>query len=431
MAAATSWEARRERAITASRSGPRAGASSSPASSIARPPSCSRSTIASSAISPPTCRGARPPGTSSRAPCPSGCSACSSPHSRRYWTPPPGRSSAAPVRAKRWSLSVPLDGFTLAEHGAIAREAEALGYTDAWSFEVDGLDCFTPLAPVALTTGMRVGTAIANVFTRGPATLAVSAAGLAELAPGRFCLGIGAGSQPIVETWNGGRFERPATRVREMTEVLRRALAGERVVFRGETLAVDGFRLTRPPAEPVPIHIAALRPGMLSVAGELGDGAIINWLAAADVPRSVRVVREAAERAGRDPDGIEITARLIINVDPPSADSDVAMRRHVAAYLNVPVYRAFHEWLGRSPALQPMWDAWASGDRRAAVAAIPDAVMGDLIIRGSMPEIRAHVRRYLDAGVDTAFLSISTLESDPDRRRAVIVAAVRALAPSA
>lgn len=335
------------------------------------------------------------------------------------------------MRAKRWALSVPLDGFTLAEHGPLAREAEQLGYTDAWSFEVDGIDCFTPLAAVALATRMRVGTAIANVYTRGPATLAVSAAGLAELAPGRFCLGIGAGSQPIVETWNGGRFERPATRVREMAQILRLALAGERVVFRGETLAVDGFRLTRPPAEPVPIHIAALRPGMLRVAGEVGDGAIINWLAADDVPRSVQVVREAAQKAGRDPDSVEITARLLINVDPPSPAADLAVRRLVAGYLNVPVYRAFHEWLGRSGALGPMWEAWTSGDRKAAVAAVPDEVVGDLIIRGSMPEIRAHVRRYLEAGVDTAFLSVSTLEADPARRRAVLADAVRALAPSA
>jgi probable F420-dependent oxidoreductase len=335
------------------------------------------------------------------------------------------------MRSKRWSLSVPLDGFTLAEHGAIAREAEALGYTDAWSFEVDGLDCFTPLAPVALATRMRVGTAIANVYTRGPATLAVSAAGMAEIAPGRFCLGIGAGSQPIVETWNGGRFERPAARVREMVLVLRQALAGERVVFRGETLAVDGFRLTRPPAEPVPIHVAALRPGMLRVAGEVGDGAIINWLSAADVPRSVAVVREAAQRAGRDPDRIEITARLLINVDAPTPASDLAVRRQVAAYLNVPVYRAFQEWLGRERSLQPMWEAWTSGDRKAAVAAVPDEVVADLIIRGSMSEIRAHIRRYLDAGVDTAFLSLSTLETDPTRRRAILGEALRALAPSA
>ena len=169
---------------------------------------------------------------------------------------------------------------------------------------MDGIDCFTPLAAVALATQMRVGTAIANVCTRGPGTLAVRAAGLAELAPARFCLGIGAGSQPIVETWNGGRFARPATRVREMGQILRRALAGERVVFRGETLSVDGFRLTRPPASPCPF--TSPRSGQASSASreKVGDGAIIDWLSADDVPRSVQVVREAARKAGRDPDSV-------------------------------------------------------------------------------------------------------------------------------
>ena len=113
---------------------------------------------------------------------------------------------------KRWSLSVPMDGFALPELTEVAREAEQWGYTDAWSFEVDGIDAFTPLAVIGLATNMRLGTAIANVYTRGPATLASTAAGLADLAPGRFVLGIGAGSQPIVESWNGGTFSRPATR---------------------------------------------------------------------------------------------------------------------------------------------------------------------------------------------------------------------------
>lgn len=331
---------------------------------------------------------------------------------------------------KRWSLSVPLDGFTLAEHAELAREAERLGYTDAWSLEVDGVDCFAPLAVVGMATRMRVGTAIANVFTRGPATLAVCAAGLAEIAPGRLCLGIGAGSQPVVEAWNGGTFARPATRVREMAQFLRRALTGERVVLRGETLSVDGFRLTRPPARPVPIHVAALRPGMLRVAGEVGDGAILNWLSADDVPKSVGVVREAARKAGRDPAAIEITARLLINVDPPSPASDLAVRRHVTAYLNVPVYKAFHEWLGRGEALGPMWEAWRGGDRKGAVAAVPERVMNDLIVRGAMDEIRAHVVRYLDAGIDTAFLALSTGEQDPTKRREILLDAIRALAPA-
>ncbi len=330
---------------------------------------------------------------------------------------------------KRWSMSVPMDGFLLAEHAELAREAEGLGYTDAWSFEVDHVDCFSPLAVIGAATGLRVGTAIANVFTRGPATLASCAAGIAEVAPGRFCLGIGAGSQPIVEAWNGGRFERPLTRVREMVQVLRAALAGERVTFRGRTLSVDGFRLSRPVTGPVPIHVAALRPGMLQLAGEVGDGAIINWLSAEDVPRSVALVREAAKAAGRDPDAVEITARLMVNVDPPAPESDLGIRRHITAYLNVPVYRAFHEWLGRGQALGPMWEAWERGDRRAAVAAVPGDVARDLILQGSMEEIRAHVRRYLAAGVDTAFLQLGSFEPDPERRRRAILDAMRALAP--
>ena len=146
---------------------------------------------------------------------------------------------------KRWSLSVPMEGFALPELADVAREAEGLGYTDSWSFEVDGVDGFTPLAVIGLSTSMRIGTAIANVYTRGPATLASTAAGLADVAPGRFVLGIGAGSQPIVESWNGGKFTRPATRVREMAQFLRSALAGERVVFKGGTFTVAGVRRTR------------------------------------------------------------------------------------------------------------------------------------------------------------------------------------------
>src|SRR5262245_37045793 len=209
----------------------------------------------------------------------------------------------------RLGLTIPLDNFTLAEHADLARETERLGYRDAWSFEADGVDAFTPLAVAAQASGLRLGTAIVNVYTRGPATLAMSAAGLAEAAPGRFILGLGSGSDVIVESWNGGVFAKPVTRVRETTQFLRRALAGERVVFRGETFPVDGFRLSRPP-EPVPIYLAALRSGMLRLAGEVADGVILNWLAPEDVPRCVAIVRESAANAGRDPSAIEITCRV-------------------------------------------------------------------------------------------------------------------------
>ena len=330
---------------------------------------------------------------------------------------------------KRWSLSVPIEEVPLAEHAEIAREAEQLGYTDAWSLEVDGIDCFSPLAVIGSATQLRLGTAIANVYTRGPATLAMTAAGLAEVAPGRFCLGVGAGSQPIVESWNGGTFRRPATRVRETVEFLRRVFAGERVVFEGETFTVQGFRLSRIPTAPIPIYVAALRPAMLRVAGQVGDGAIINWLSAEDVKKSVAVVREAAQTAGRDPEAVEITARLFVCVDPPSEATETGIRRHINTYLNVPVYKAFHEWLGRTEALGPMWQAWESGDRKGAVAAIPESVIDELILRGSVDNIHAHVKRYMDAGVTTAFLQLQSFDKDPAVKRDRLLKALRALAP--
>jgi probable F420-dependent oxidoreductase len=331
---------------------------------------------------------------------------------------------------KRWSLSVPIEEVSLAEHAQIARQAEQLGYTDAWSLEVDGTDCFSPLALIGSATQLRLGTAIANVYTRGPATLAMSAAGLAEVAPGRFCLGLGAGSQPIVESWNGGQFRRPIGRVRDMVEFLRQAFAGERVVFEGETFSVQGFRLSRPPSAPIPIHLAALRPAMLGLAGQLGDGAILNWLSAEDVKKSVAVVRKAAQKAGRDPGAVEITARVFVCVDPPSPETDTGIRRHINTYLNVPVYKAFHEWLGRTEVLGPMWRAWSSGDRRAAVAAVPQSVIDELILGGPVDEVHAHVERYMEAGVSTAFLQLQSFAKDPAVKRQRLLQAVRDLAPA-
>jgi probable F420-dependent oxidoreductase len=331
---------------------------------------------------------------------------------------------------RQTALSVPIENFSLKEIAAIAAEAESLGYSGAWSGEVDGVDVFTPLAAIAhQTAGMQLGTAIVNVFTRGPQAIAASAAAIADLAPGRFALGLGAGSVNIVERWNGGAFRKPVTRVRETAQVLRSALAGERVVFHGDVLHVDGYRLSAPPAQPVPIHIAALRPGMLGVAGAYGDGLLLNFLSAEDVSRSVAVARQAASEAGRNPAALSVTARLFMSLDRPGRETDEVLRRWIAGYLTVPTYRAFQDWLGRGALLQPMYDAWAAGDRRAALEAIPEQVLRDLFLVGSPEERRAHLERYFDGGLETAALMFFTSEPEVPRRRELFLQAVRDMAP--
>ena len=316
----------------------------------------------------------------------------------------------------RYGITVPFPGVPLNEHRAWYEEVAALGYTDVWSAEAGGTDAFTPLAlAAAWTPTLRLGTAIVPAFTRGAATLAQTVAAMCQAAPGRFALGLGTSSDVIVERWNGIPFEKPFHRVRDTIRFLRSALAGEKVTNDYETFSVRGFRLEVPVAEMPPILVAALRPGMLRLAGQEGDGAIINWLSADDVKTVVAHVGEDKE----------IVARIFVL---PTDDRELVRlvgRRAIAAYLNVPVYAAFHEWLGRGELLAPMWAAWRAGDRAAATEAIPDSLIDELIVHGSPSECRAHLARYAANGVTTPAPSILGLGADALRQT------LRDLAPGA
>src|ERR1700727_1400758 len=130
----------------------------------------------------------------------------------------------------RWGLTLPLNGVPLAGQRDLIASLPDLGYTDAWSAELNGVDAFTPLALASQwAPQLRLGTAIAGIYTRAPVALAMSAATLGALAPGRFVMGIGTSSQVAVEQWNGIPFEKPYQRARDMLQFLRAALGGQKV----------------------------------------------------------------------------------------------------------------------------------------------------------------------------------------------------------
>jgi probable F420-dependent oxidoreductase len=308
----------------------------------------------------------------------------------------------------RWGMTVPLSGVPLAEHAAVYAALADAGFTDVWTSEVAGADAFTPLAlAAAWQPELRLGTAIAPVFTRGPGLLAMTAAALAEAAPGRFQLGIGASSPVVVGDWNAVEFTEPYQRSRDMLRFLRAALAGELVDGEFETFSVRRFRLERPPAVPPQVLLAALRPGMLRLAATEADGVILNWLATADVPTALAEIKT-------DKPHFDVAARIFVC---PTDDAEHARRlgrRLIAAYLTVPAYAEFHRWLGRGDTLTPMWKAWAAGDRKGALAAIPDEVVDDLIVHGSPAQCREKVEAYVAAGVTVpamALLPTPTLDS--------------------
>jgi probable F420-dependent oxidoreductase len=297
-----------------------------------------------------------------------------------------------------WGLSLELPGVPISEHAPIVRAAEEAGYTDAWPGEVSGYDAFTPLTVAATATErMRLGTGVVGVFTRGPGILAQHAATLQNLSGGRFWLGIGSSSNVIVERWNGVPFEKPLTKVRETIEYLRPALAGEK--------APGGFKLEQPPDEPVPIVVGALREKMLQTAGELGDGAFLNFLPLASVDQVVAEVRKGEQAAGKDEGSVETFCRFFCIQGEREAAMGLA-RFMFCAYATVPVYEKFFRWLGYGEAIDPMVEAWRGGDRGKALELAPADLIEDVFVLGEPAEQRERLEAYVEKGVNTPVLLI-------------------------
>ena len=292
--------------------------------------------------------------------------------------------------SQRWGLTLPLPGLSLAAHKEHVRGAEAAGYTDLWSGETAGPDGFTPLAlSAAWTERMRLGTGIVGVFQRGPALLAQEAAALASGSDGRFVLGIGSSSDRIVEGWNGILFERPLSKVRETLDFLDAALAGERTA--------TGFKLEAPPAEPIPIVLAALRGKMLELAMERGSGAFTNFLPLGGLPRVTAQLEGA-------PAGFELLCRFFC-IPGEREQVEPLARFMFSSYITVPVYAAFYRWLGYGEQIEPMVAAWEAGDRQAAAAAAPWELIEDMFVFGTPEQMRERLDAFVAGGITLPILT--------------------------
>lgn len=307
-----------------------------------------------------------------------------------------------------FGLSIPISGASLREQRRFLDAAAAAGYTDLWSSESNGADAFTPLAAAAVShPQFRLGTAIVPAFTRAPGVLAMSAAALADVATSQVLLGIGASSNVIVNNWNGVPFEDPYGRVRDVVSFVKRAMSGERIDLQTPSFQISGFRLERVPERMPKVLVAALRPGMLRLAGRHADGAILNWLSAADVAKVAPYVQEGRSEPP------EIVARIFVIPSTDIALVRAHAKRQIAAYLNVEVYAKYHAWLGRTAQLELMWSAWAAGDRKAALEAIPDSLVDELFVHGDPQTCREQINQYVANGITTPMVAITDLDSDP------------------
>ncbi len=326
----------------------------------------------------------------------------------------------------RVAVSLPAGALSARECVDLAARAEReWGYDAIWLAETAGPDSFSLAAALfEATQNVTIGTAIVPVYNRTPAVLAMSAATLGELSGERFVLGLGSSSHAIIEQWNGIPFEHPLGHVRESVELVRQALQEPKTDYRGQFFRSRGFRLGNQMRPRVPIYVAALRERMLELAGEVGDGLIVNLFPLSATPKMIDAYRRGAGRAGRDVSKHEVVCRFMVYVTDDVPAARERMRDAFGGYAATPVYNKFFAWCGFEGQARAIADAFAKRDRAGVYAALDDRMVDQISILGSAEACREQVAAFVDAGVTTPVLS--PLSTD----RAEVEAVWSAFAPA-
>ncbi len=306
---------------------------------------------------------------------------------------------------RRPTIELAPSGRSLAEHVALTQLAAANGWGGVWVSEVAGLDAVTQAVAAGRALGAgRVGTAIVPMQTRDPLLMAMTAATLNQLMPGRFVLGLGTSTRIIMEDWHSTEWGAPLALTREYVTLVRRFLNGERVTFQGPRYRYRGASLGTGLAAPVPIYLAALNDRMLELAGELADGVLLNFASLEYLAHARERLAVGAERAGRSVDDIDVLVFFRCSFAEDYARVRERYQREFLTYALAPVYQKMFGREGFDETCAEVTRLWTDGQREAALAAIPDALPRNRALIGTPAEVAKSLDLYFEAGMRSAIV---------------------------
>ncbi len=326
-------------------------------------------------------------------------------------------------------------GLSFGQLREVAREAERLGFESVWTPAGGVPDAFHVCAAWSQDTSLRTGISVvpaARMWTR--LALAVQAATVAQLSSGRFVLGLGTGGYGRSFWESVGLPDRPIAVMRDYITTVRQLLAGQTVTSAGPLIQLRSASLGLADLPAAPVYLGALGPQMLRLAGEVADGALLNWATPERIAVSRTRIAEGAARAGRDPGEIMATMYIRVCIDDDVAAARHALGEQVLGYAmarpGVPLeagYRGLFAQMGFGEILRELEDR---RDRGAALAELVDAAPDELLHAvgyfgpaATAPQAFAR----LSAGLDETIVRIITARPGPGP----VVEAMNALTPSA
>lgn len=255
--------------------------------------------------------------------------------------------------------------------------AEKRGFGAVWKGESNSRDPMVLLTAMAMrTSSVRLGTAIYHLFARSPVAIAIQAATFNEITGGRLILGLGVGN-PVIAAWHGQEYSRPLARMREYIEIVRAAYSGEKVPDRaGDFYGVTrGFRLSFVPAHPLEVWVAGLGPQMSKLAGQLGDGVVINIANPPIIKEIIDRARAGAREAGRDPDALQAVSKVRVSLHEDVGRARSALKKVLTFYSLQLGYGEVLAQMGFGDVVAAVRDKHRTEGFSAARAQIPDEML--------------------------------------------------------
>jgi F420-dependent oxidoreductase-like protein len=321
-------------------------------------------------------------------------------------------------------------GLTREQQLSLVQEAEELGFHSMWTAEAYGSDAATVLAWLAgQTERIRLGSAIFQIPARSPGMTAMTAATLDNISGGRMILGIGASGPQVAEGWHGQRFPKQLQRTREYVEIVRKALARERLEYDGDVYTLplpDGPGKTlklmiAPVQERIPIYLAAIGPKNTALAGEIADGWLPTFFAPEYVADSKELLEEGASRAGRSIDeDFDIAPNVNLCIDDDVDRARDTVRHILALYVGgmgskkQNFYNALMRRYGFEEAAVEVQNLYLDGKKDEAAAALPAELIDKTSLVGPKDLIAERLEVYREADVGT--LIVSPIAHAPEAR---------------
>jgi len=299
--------------------------------------------------------------------------------------------------------------------------ADTMGVDYVWSAEAWGMDAVVPLAYLAAKTQhIKLGTGIMQISSRVPPMIAMTAQSLRTVSNNRFVLGLGVSGPQVVEGLHGASFAKPLSRLRECVDIIKLGLASERIAYEGKHYVLprpggEGkpIRLSQPPQADLPIYLATLGPKAMEMTGELANG----WLGTSFMPEQADIFLEPLLR------GLAKSDRTLADIDVQvggslEIDDDVERlieaRRPAMAFTlggmgsaKTNFYNDAFKRAGYAEAAEEVQALWVSGDKEAAIRAVPDEMVLKTNLIGTREMIVERIKAYADAGVTTLRISTS------------------------